>query len=311
MSRAVAWPMLTVESGIDRYFKEIRRFPMLDPQEEYMLAKRWREGGDRDAAHRLITCHLRLVAKIARGYRGYGLPLTDLISEGHVGLLQAVERFEPERGFRFSTYAVWWIKAAIQGYILRSWSLVKMGTTASHRKLFFNLRKAKSRISALDEGDMRPDQVKLIAKLLGVTERAVIDMNRRLGGDASLNDTIREGRDSAEWQDLLVGESPDQETMLAASEEFDDRRSALSVVLGALNARERRIFESRRLAEDPMTLAELADEFGVSRERVRQIEVRAFEKVQTAVKTRVAAIETPAHKPMQKSVSLTGGCTPS
>jgi RNA polymerase sigma-32 factor len=311
MSRVAAWPMLTAESGIDRYFKEIRRFPMLDPQEEYMLAKRWREGGDRDAAHRLITCHLRLVAKIARGYRGYGLPLTDLISEGHVGLLQAVERFEPERGFRFSTYAVWWIKAAIQGYILRSWSLVKMGTTASHRKLFFNLRKAKSRISALDEGDMRPDQVKLIAKRLGVTERAVMDMNRRLGGDASLNDTIREGRDSAEWQDLLVGESPDQERMLAASEEFDNRRDALSVVLRALNPRERRIFEGRRLAEDPITLAELADEFGVSRERVRQIEVRAFEKVRTAVKTRVAAIETPGHKPMQKSVSLTGGCTPS
>jgi RNA polymerase sigma-32 factor len=311
MSRVAAWPMLTAESGIDRYFKEIRRFPMLDPQEEYMLAKRWREGGDRDAAHRLITCHLRLVAKIARGYRGYGLPLTDLISEGHVGLLQAVERFEPERGFRFSTYAVWWIKAAIQGYILRSWSLVKMGTTASHRKLFFNLRKAKSRISALDEGDMRPDQVKLIAKRLGVTERAVIDMNRRLGGDASLNDTIHEGRDPAEWQDLLVGESPDQERMLAASEEFDNRRDALSVVVRALNPRERRIFEGRRLAEDPITLAELADEFGVSRERVRQIEARAFEKVQTAVKTRVAAIETPVHKPMQKSVSLTGGCTPS
>ena len=179
MSRAIAWPMLTVEPGIDRYFKEIRRLPMLDPQQEYKLAKRWREDGDRDAAHQLITSHLRLVAKIARGYRGYGLPIADLISEGHVGLLQAVERFEPERGFRLSTYAVWWIKAAIQEYILRSWSLVKMGTTASHRKLFFNLRKAKSRISVLDEGDMRPDQVKLIAKRLGVTERAVIDMNRR------------------------------------------------------------------------------------------------------------------------------------
>ena len=194
-------------------------------------------------------------------------------------------------------YAVWWIKAAIQEYILRSWSLVKMGTTASHRKLFFNLRKAKSRISALDDGDMRPDQVKLIAKRLGVTERAVIDMNRWLGGDASLNDPIREGRDSAEWQDWLVSESPDQETMLAVSEEFDDRRNALSVVLGALKARERRIFESRRLAEDPMTLAELANEFGVSRERVRQIEARAFEKVQK-IMNRVATIETPAQKPM-------------
>ncbi len=298
MSRGVSWPMLTAESGIDHYFKDIQRFPMLDPREEYTLAKRWREAGDRDAAHRLIISHLRLVAKIARGYSGYGLPIADLISEGQVGLLQAVERFEPERGFRFSTYAVWWIKAAIQEYILRSWSLVKMGTTASHRKLFFNLRKAKSRISVLDEGDMRPDQVKLIAKRLGVTERAVIDMNRRLGGDASLNDAIREDRDSTEWQDWLVGDSPDQETTLAAKEEFDNRRNALSVVLGALNARARRIFEGRRLAEDPMTLAELADEFGVSRERVRQIEARAFEKVQQAVKNRLAAIETPVQKPM-------------
>jgi RNA polymerase sigma-32 factor len=298
MSRVVTWPMLTAESGIDHYYKDIQRFPMLDPQEEYMLAKRWREAGDRDAAHRLIISHLRLVAKIARGYGGYGLPIADLISEGHVGLMQAVERFEPERGFRFSTYAVWWIKAAIQEFILRSWSLVKMGTTASHRKLFFNLRKVKSRISALDEGDMRPDQVKFIAKRLGVTERAVIDMNRRLGGDASLNDAIREDRDSTEWQDWLVGDSPDQETTLAAKEEFDNRRNALSVVLGALNARARRIFESRRLAEDPMTLAELADEFGVSRERVRQIEARAFEKVQEAVKNRLAAIDTPVQKPM-------------
>jgi len=298
MSRAVTWPILTTESGSDHYFKEIRRFPMLDPQQECKLAKRWREAGDRDAAHRLIISHLRLAAKIARGYRGYGLPIADLISEGHVGLLQAVERFEPERGFRFSTYAVWWIKAAIQEYILRSWTLVKMGTTASHRKLFFNLRKAKSRISALDEGDMRPDQVKLIAKRLGVTERAVIDMNRRLGGDASLNDTNREDSDSAEWQDWLVDDSPDQETTLAAKEEFDNRRNAVSVVLGALNARARRIFESRRLAEDPMTLAELADEFGVSRERVRQIEARAFEKVQKAVKNRLAAIETPVQKSM-------------
>src|SRR5215470_15414771 len=297
MSRAITWPILTAEPGIDHYLKEIRRLPMLDPQEEYMLAKRWRERGDRDAAHRLVISHLRLVVKIARGYRGYGLPIADLISEGHVGLLQAVERFEPERGFRFSTYAVWWIKSAIQGYILRSWSLVKMGTSANHRKLFFNLRKAKSRISALDDGDMRPDQVKLIAKRLGVTERAVIDMNRRLGGDVSLNDPIRAESDSTEWQDWLVSDSPDQETMLAASEEFDNRRRALSVALGALNARDRRIFEGRRLGEDPMTPAELADEFGVSRERVRQIEVRAFEKVQK-IMNRVATIETPVQKPM-------------
>jgi RNA polymerase sigma-32 factor len=295
MSRGVSWPILTAESGIDHYFKEIQRFPMLDPQKEYRLAKRWREAGDREAAHRLIISHLRLVAKIARGYRGYGLPIADLISEGHVGLMQAVERFEPERGFRFSTYAVWWIKAAIQEYILRSWSLVKLGTTANQKKLFFRLREAKSKISALDEGDMRPDQVKLIAKRLGVTERAVIDMNRRLGGDASFNAPIREDGDSSELQDWLVDESLDQETTLAASEELDNRRNALSNALDVLNERDRRIFEGRRLAEDPITLAELADEFGLSRERVRQIEVRAFEKVQKAVRNRVAAIETPVH----------------
>jgi RNA polymerase sigma-32 factor len=298
MVRASAWPTLTGESGINHYFEEIRRFPMLDRQEEYMLAKRWREHGDRDAAHKLVTSHLRLVAKIAKGYRGYGLPIADVISEGHVGLMQAVERFEPEKGFRFATYAVWWIKAAIQEYILRSWSLVRMGTTANQKRLFFHLRQAKSKIFALDEGDMRPDQVKLIAQRLGVTEHAVIDINRRLGGDASLNDTIREDGDSTEWQDWLVDESPDQERTLAASEEFDNRRGALSDAIGVLNGRDRRIFEGRRLAEDPIPLAELADEFGVSRERVRQIEVRAFEKVQKAVKNRVAAIETPAHQPV-------------
>jgi RNA polymerase sigma-32 factor len=298
MSRAAAWPTLSAESGISHYYAEIRRFPMLDRQEEYMLAKRWREHGDRDAAHKLVTSHLRLVTKIARDYRGYGLPIADVISEGHVGLMQAVERFEPEKGFRLTTYAVWWIKAAIQEYILRSWSLVKMGTSANQKRLFFHLRKAKSKISVLDEGDMRPDQVKLIAKRLGVTEQHVIDMNRRLGGDASLNAPIREDGDDGEWQDWLVGESPDQETTLAASEEFDNRRKALSDALGVLKGRDRRIFEGRRLAEDPITLAELADEFGVSRERVRQLEVRAFEKVQKAVQNRVAAIETPVHLPM-------------
>jgi RNA polymerase sigma-32 factor len=271
---------------------------MLERQEEFMLAKRWREDGDRDAAHKLVTSHLRLVAKIAKSYRGYGLPIADVISAGHVGLMQAVERFEPEKGFRFTTYAVWWIKAAIHEYILRSWSLVKMGANANQKRLFFHLREAKSKISVLDEGDMRPDQVKLIAKRLGVTEHAVIDMNRRLGGDASLNDTIREDGDSAEWQDWLVDESPDQETTLAASDEFDNRRKALSDALGVLNGRDRRIFEGRRLAEDPVTLAELADEFGVSSERVRQIEARVFEKVQKAVKNRVAAIEMPVHQPM-------------
>jgi len=298
MTRAAAWPILTAESGLTHYLEEIRRFPMLDRQEEYMLAKRWREDGDRAAAHKLVTSHLRLVARIAKGYRGYGLPIADVISEGHVGLMQAVERFEPEKGFRLTTYAIWWIKAAIQEYILRSWSLVKMGSTANQKKLFFRLREAKSKISVLDEGDMRPDQVKLIAKRLGVTEQNVIDMNRRLGGDASLNDTIREDGDSAEWQDWLVDESPDQETTLAESDEFDNRRKALFDALGVLNGRDRRIFEGRRVAEDPMTLAELADEFGVSRERVRQIEVRAFEKVQKAVKDRVVAIETPVHQPM-------------
>src|SRR5262245_2326898 len=297
MARAATVPTLPAESGLTHYFEQIRGFPMLEGQEEYVLAKRWREHGDRDAAHKLITSHLRLVTKIARDYRGYALPISEVISEGNIGLLQAVERFEPEKGFRLATYATWWIKAAIQDYILRSWSLVKMGTTANQKKLFFNLRKAKSKISALSEGDMRQDQVKVIAKQLGVTETDVIDMNRRLGGDVSLNVTIREDADSGEWQDWLIDESPDQETTLAASEEFDNRRKTLFDALGVLNERERRIFEGRRLAEDPSTLAELADEFGISRERTRQIEVSSFEKVQKTVKHRVAAMETPAPLP--------------
>ena len=291
MARITTAAILTAESGLTQYFEQIRRFPVLERREEYMLAKRWREHGDRDAAHKLVTSHLRLVTKIASGYRGYGLPISEVISEGNVGLLQAVERFEPEKGFRLSTYATWWIKAAIQEYILRSWSLVRMGTTANQKKLFFNLRKAKSKISVLDEGDMRPDQVKLIAKRLGVTETDVIDMNRRLGGDASLNATIREDVDSGEWQDWLMDESPDQETTLAAREEFDDRRKTLSDALTVLNKRERRIFETRRLAEEQITLVELAKEFGVSRERVRQIEVSAFAKVQNGVKHHVAAMK--------------------
>src|SRR6266446_7942224 len=285
---------VTTESGVTRYLEEIRRVPMLEPHEEYMLAKRWREHGDHGAAHKLVNSHLRLVARIARGHRGYGLPISELISEGNVGLMQAIKRFEPDKGFRLATYATWWIKAAIHEYILRSWSLVKMGTTVNQKKLFFNLRKAKTKISAFDEGDMRPDQVKLIARQLGVTETDVINMNRRLGGDASLNATIRADGDSGEWQDWLVDESPDQEMTLAASEEFNNRRNALADALGVLDGRDRRIFETRRLAGDPITLAELADEFGVSRERVRQIEVRAFEKVRKAVKNRVAAIETSA-----------------
>ena len=292
-------PSVGAHGGLTRYLEEIRQFPMLEPQEEYMLAKSWREHGDRDAAHRLVTSHLRLVARIAMGYRGYGLPMSEVVSEGNVGLMQAVKRFEPDKGFRLATYAMWWIKAAIQEYILRSWSLVKMGTTANQKKLFFNLRKAKSRISALDEGDMRPDQVKLIAKRLGVTEQDVIDMNRRLGGDASLNAPIREDGDSGEWMDWLVDDSASQENRLAESEQSENRHKALGQALTVLNDRERRIFEARRLADEPTTLEELADEFGVSRERVRQIEVRAFEKVQRAVKNRVAAMETrPAPAPV-------------
>src|SRR5882724_7728849 len=287
-AQIASWSFAAGESSLPRYLREIQRFPMLEPRDEYTLAKRWSEHGDRDAAHKLVTSHLRLVAKIAMGYRGYGLPISEVISEGNVGLMQAVKRFEPERGFRLTTYAMWWIKAAIQEYILRSWSLVKMGTTANQKKLFFNLRKAKSKISALDEGDMRPDQVKLIAKRLGVTEQDVIDMNRRLSGDASLNAPIRDDGEPGEWQDWLVDHSPSQEAIMAESEEYDHRRSALTGAMSVLNDRERRIFEARRLAEDPMTLEDLAAEFGVSRERVRQIEVRAFEKVQVAVKSTIA-----------------------
>ena len=297
MARTATLPVLNGESGLSRYLAEIRKFPMLEPQQEFMLAKSWREHGDREAAHKLVTSHLRLVAKIAMGYRGYGLPISEVVSEGNVGLMQAVKRFEPEKGFRLATYAMWWIKAAIQEYILRSWSLVKMGTTANQKKLFFNLRKAKSKISALEEGDMRPDQVQIIAKRLGVTEQDVVDMNRRLGGDASLNAPIRDDGESGEWQDWLVDTAPSQERVLAESEESDNRHQALVSALDVLNERERRIFEARRLADDPITLEELAAEFNVSRERVRQIEVRAFEKVQKAVKSRMAAMEKPTEAP--------------
>ncbi|MDI4665068.1 RNA polymerase sigma factor RpoH [Xanthobacter autotrophicus] len=293
MAQPKSMPIPSAEGGLSRYLEEIRRFPMLEPQEEYMLAKSWREHGDRDAAHRLVTSHLRLVAKIAMGYRGYGLPISEVISEGNVGLMQAVKRFEPEKGFRLATYAMWWIRASIQEYILRSWSLVKMGTTAAQKKLFFNLRKAKSQISALEDGDLKPEHVKQIATKLGVTEQDVVDMNRRLSGDASLNAPIREDSEGGEWQDWLVDERLDQEEQLAESEELDNRRAALSGALSVLNDRERRIFEARRLSEDPMTLEDLASEFGVSRERVRQIEVRAFEKVQKAVMDKVRQVEAP------------------
>jgi RNA polymerase sigma-32 factor len=272
------------DGGLTRYLEEIRRFPMLEPQEEYMLAKRYQEHGDREAAHRLVTSHLRLVAKLAMGYRGYGLPIGEVISEGNVGLMQAVKRFEPDKGFRLATYAMWWIKAAIQEYILRSWSLVKMGTTANQKRLFFNLRKAKSSIQALDEGDLRPDQVKAIANKLNVSEEEVVSMNRRLSGDASLNAPIRASEgDSGEWQDWLADESASPETVLAEQDELDQRRAMLKDALDVLDGRERRIFEARRLSEEPLTLEQLSEEFDVSRERVRQLEVRAFDKVQKAM----------------------------
>ena len=274
-------PTITSE-GLSRYLDEIRRFPMLEPDEEYMLAKSWREHEDTESAHRLITSHLRLVAKIAMGYRGYGLPMSEVISEGNVGLMQAVRRFEPEKGFRLATYAMWWIRASIQEFILRSWSLVKMGTTASQKKLFFKLRKVKGQIEALEDGDLRPDQVAIIAERLGVPDDDVISMNRRLGGDTSLNAPVRADSEG-EWQDWLVDEEPDQETRLANSEELQRRRALLAAAMETLNERERRIFEARRLSEDAVTLEDLSGEFNVSRERIRQIEVRAFEKVQRAV----------------------------
>src|SRR6187401_3071131 len=243
MARTAALPALKAESGLSHYLDEIRRFPMLEPQEEYILARSWREHGDREAAHKLVTSHLRLVAKLAMGYRGYGLPISEVISEGNVGLMQAVKRFEPEKGFRLATYAMWWIKASIQEYILRSWSLVKMGTTANQKRLFFNLRKVKGKIQALDDGDLKPEQVSEIATRLNVSEEEVVSMNRRLGGDASLNAPIRDDGDSGEWQDWLADDQTDQETRLAESEEADNRRMALSDALTVLNDRERRIFE--------------------------------------------------------------------
>ena len=290
---AQSLPSVGAHGGLTRYLEEIRQFPMLEPQEEYMLAKSWREHGDRDAAHRLVTSHLRLVARIAMGYRGYGLPIGEVVSEGNVGLMQAVKRFDPDKGFRLATYAMWWIRADIQEYILRSWSLVKMGTTAAQKKLFFNLRKLKGQLKALDEGDLRPDQVKRIATQLGVTEEDVVSMNRRLAGDSSLNAPVRNDSESGEWQDWLVDDTMDQETALAESEEAERRRGMLNHALQGLNERERRVFEARRLAEDPLTLEDLSAEFGVSRERIRQIEVRAFEKVQNAVQKAAAAAEAP------------------
>ncbi len=283
MSRAVA---LSVgpELGLQRYLDEIRKFPMLQKDEEYMLARRWREHEDPVAAERLVTSHLRLVAKMAHGYRGYGLPLAEVISEGNIGLMQAVKKFDPEKGFRLATYAMWWIRAAIQEYVLRSWSLVKMGTTAAQKKLFFNLRRMKGQMQALEEGDLKPDQVATIAHKLAVTADEVVSMNRRLGGpDASLN--VRVGEDGgAEWQDWLAQEEETQETRLGEREEFTNRMALLQDAMSGLNDRERHIIQERRLREDPVTLEDLAAEYGVSRERIRQIEVRAFEKLQKAMR---------------------------
>ena len=279
-------PAPSPENGLSRYLQEIRKFPMLEPEQEYMLAKRWIEEQDADAAHQMVTSHLRLAAKIAMGYRGYGLPQAEVISEANVGLMQAVKRFDPEKGFRLATYAMWWIRASIQEYILRSWSLVKMGTTSAQKKLFFNLRKAKSRIGALDEGDMHPDNVTKIAGDLGVSEDEVISMNRRLsGGDASLNAMVNaDGEGSMEWQDWLEDEDADQAADYEMQNELSMRRDMLNSAMSGLNDRERDILTQRRLVDEVKTLEELSENYGVSRERVRQIEVRAFEKLQNKMR---------------------------
>jgi RNA polymerase sigma-32 factor len=297
MAKQVYLPAIASgEGSLNRYMQEIRQFPMLAPEEEYMLGKRWREHGDTAAAHRLITSHLRLVAKISMGYRGYGLPIGEVISEGNIGLMQAVKKFEPDKGFKLATYAMWWIKASIQEFVLRSWSLVKMGTTANQKKLFFNLRRVKSQIQALEEGDLKPDQVKLIAKKLGVNEDEVISMNRRMGGDTSLNAPLKSDAES-EWQDFLVDDSDNQETVLVQNEESQQRNGFLKTALEKLTDRERRVIEARKLRDEPATLDDLSKEFDVSRERIRQIEVRAFEKLQKAVKNAAQAALAPRQRP--------------
>ena len=288
MARTASLPVLNGESGLSRYLAEIRKFPMLEPQEEYMLAKRWREHEDTGAARKLVTSHLRLVAKIAMGYRGYGLPVSEIVAEGNVGLMQAVKRFEPDKGFRLATYAMWWIRAAIQEYILRTWSLVKLGTTANQKKLFFNLRKAKNKIHAIEEGDLTPEHTSEIANKLGVTETEVVSMNRRLSApDSSLNAPLRSDSES-EWQDWIADDTLDQETRMAEREELGERHDLLEAALGDLSERERDIIEARRLKDEPATLEELSQKYGVSRERVRQIEVRAFEKLQKNMKNALA-----------------------
>ncbi len=286
MSTYANLPAPSPEQGLNRYMQEIRKFPLLEPQEEYMLAKRWVDHQDTEAAHKMVTSHLRLAAKIAMGYRGYGLPQAEVISEANVGLMQAVKRFDPEKGFRLATYAMWWIRASIQEYILRSWSLVKLGTTSAQKKLFFNLRKAKAKVGALEEGDLRPENLALIAKDLAVSEEEVISMNRRLsGGDASLNATVgSDGEGTTQWQDWLEDEDSDQAGDYAEKNEFDTRHALLMQSMAVLNDREKDVLEKRRLAETPITLEELSESYGVSRERIRQIEVRAFEKLQARMR---------------------------
>src|SRR6266404_1282004 len=286
-SRARREPALVTDRIGKGYLDDIRRFEMLERDQEYKLAKRWREHGDRDAAHQLVTSHLRLAAKIAMNYRGYGLPVSEIISEGNVGLMQALHRFEPEKGFRFATYAMWWIRACIQDYILRSWSLVKIGTTTNQKKLFFKLRSAKSKIAALESGDLHPDQVASIAKTLDVTNQDVVDMNRRLGGDKSINAPIHNDGETGEWQDHLVDQSPSPEAIVVEQDEKDRQLKALVAAIDVLDDRERRIFEARRLVDEPLTLEDLAAKFNVSRERIRQIEARAFEKVRKAARNLV------------------------
>jgi RNA polymerase sigma-32 factor len=277
-------PAFTGDGGGKDYLYDIRRFAMLERDQEYKLAKRWRERGDRDAANQLVTSHLRLAAKVAMTYRGYGLPMSEVISEGNVGLMQALNRFEPEKGFRFSTYAIWWIRASIQDYILRSWSLVKIGTTANQKRLFFKLRSAKSKIAAFESGDLHPDQVALIAKNLDVTDQDVVDMNRRLGGDRSINAPLHADGETGEWQDHLVDQSPSPEAIVVEQDDREHQHNALIAAIDVLDHRERRIFEARHLVDEPQTLEELASKFNVSRERIRQIEVRAFEKVRKAAR---------------------------
>jgi RNA polymerase sigma-32 factor len=285
-------PALARDGRSKGYLSDIRRFEMLERDQEYDLAKRWREHGDRNAADKLVTSHLRLSAKIAMGYRGYGLPISEIISEGNVGLMQALNRFEPEKGFRFATYAMWWIRASIQDYVLRSWSLVKIGTTANQKKLFFKLRSAKSKIAAFESGDLHPEQVTLIATNLAVTDQDVVDMNRRLGGDKSINAPLHENHEVGEWQDHLVDQSPSPETIVVEQDEKVHQQKALTAAIDVLDNRERRIFQARHLADDPLTLDELATQFNLSRERIRQIEARAFEKVRKAAKNLV--VKTPA-----------------